>query len=138
MLGHVLTQESLVLRVAVAEEEAPLIAARVKSIEARLAGTIEQALHAALVRDAVGATTSLPSAALSTRHGGTILTDPDDKDALKPLAPIVLMDVLLAQRVHDRFGERAWVRFDHGAAPLAQQWVRRARQVLLRQFNPAT
>ena len=138
MLGHVLTDESLVLRVAVAEEEAPLVAARVQGIEARLAGTIERPLHAALVRDAVGATTSLPSAALSTRHGGSTLTDPDDKDALKPLSPIVLMDVLLAQRMHDRFGERAWVRFDYGATPLAQQWMRRARQVLLRQFNPAT
>src|SRR6185503_16744161 len=45
MLGHVLTEESAVLRLAVAEEEASLISARVRVIEARLAGAVEQGLQ---------------------------------------------------------------------------------------------
>jgi putative peptide zinc metalloprotease protein len=37
----------------------------------------------------------------------------------------------------ERVGARAWVRFDHGAQPLAMRWYREARQVLLQHFNPA-
>jgi putative peptide zinc metalloprotease protein len=33
-------------------------------------------------------------------------------------------------------GQRAWVRFDLEAEPLATQWYRRLRQLLLKHFNP--
>ena len=49
----------------------------------------------------------------------------------------MLIDVRLPGRAHERFGERAWVRFDYESAPLATQWARRARQVFLGQFDPA-
>jgi putative peptide zinc metalloprotease protein len=31
-------------------------------------------------------------------------------------------------------GERAYVRFDHGAEPLLAQWLRQLRQLLLRRL----
>jgi putative peptide zinc metalloprotease protein len=32
-------------------------------------------------------------------------------------------------------GGRAFLRFDHGRVPLAQQWYRRLRQVFLERFD---
>ena len=91
---------------------------------------------ATLLRDSVGAVDRLPSAALSERFGGDVLTDPADEQHLRTLHPVVLMDVQLdadtAVAAH-RLGTRAWVRFDEGWEPLAwrlagevpRQWLRR-------------
>jgi len=40
--------------------------------------------------------------------------------------------------VLERAGGRAWVRFEHGWAPLAVQWGRRLKQLFLRQFDPGS
>jgi hypothetical protein len=37
-----------------------------------------------------------------------------------------------------RLGERAWVRFELAAEPLAMQWQRRLRQAFLKHFNPSS
>ncbi len=37
----------------------------------------------------------------------------------------------------ERLGGRAWVRFDHGFAPLAVQGARRLQQLFLKHFNPS-
>ena len=47
------------------------------------------------------------------------------------------VDCLLIE-ARSRLGGRAWVRFDLGAEPLAMQWQRRARQALLKHFNPTS
>jgi putative peptide zinc metalloprotease protein len=81
----------------------------------------------------------LPSAALSARHGGEVQTDPRDPDDLKPLQPVVLIDVRInaAPGIDDaRIGERAWVRFDAGLSPLAFQWAQFLKRQVARRFNP--
>ena len=80
---------------------------------------------------------ALPSAALSQRHGGAIRTDPGDD--LKPLQPVVLLDVRLDAPVGDgrrRLGERAWVRLEAGYAPLAVQALHALQRALMQRFNP--
>lgn len=138
VLGHVLPDAAAIIRVAVPEEEAALVGTRTRRVAVRLAEAPAASLDAALLRDSRAGTGLLPSAALSTRHGGSVRTDPDDKSGLTPLSPVVLMDVRLPSGGHEHIGTRAWVRFDYGASPLAEQWARRVRQVLLRHFNPAT
>jgi putative peptide zinc metalloprotease protein len=102
-----------------------------------LASAPAQTLHATLVRDSLGATLRLPSAALSRRHGGDIATDPADTEDRKPLHPVVLLDLRLdVPAGHERLGERAWVRFDAGLAPLAWQAARSLRRQVLQRFNP--
>jgi putative peptide zinc metalloprotease protein len=64
------------------------------------------------------------------------VTDPSDKDALHTLEPVVLIDLKLPKEILQRIGGRAWVRFDHGDAPLARQWYRRLCQLFLQHFNP--
>ena len=78
----------------------------------------------------------LPSAALSDHGGGPFAADPDDKGGLRIVEPVVLVDLHLPGRELQRIGGRVWVRFDHGVAPLAAQWYRRARQLFLQHFNP--
>ncbi|MBK7238324.1 MAG: hypothetical protein IPI02_23050 [Sterolibacteriaceae bacterium] len=42
-----------------------------------------------------GAVAQPPSAALSQRHGGPVPTDPQDKDDLEAVRPVVMLDVQL-------------------------------------------
>lgn len=96
------------------------------------------------------ATRELPSPALSERHGGSVQTDPGDDAARRTLEPVLLLDVqLLDAPLQDgqgldadgrpggadagRLGARAWVRLDHGWAPLGWQAWRRATATLGRQ-----
>ncbi len=121
----------------------------------RLASAPATLRRGTLVRDAVGATLQLPSAALSARHGGEIPTDPRDRDDLKPLHPVVVLDVLLElrqqeepsaalqtprepanERPQQRVGERAWVRFDAGFSPLALQLAASLQRRVMQRFNP--
>jgi len=118
-------------------------------------GTLRQGT---LVRDAGGATLQLPSAALSARHGGSIATDPQDPDDLRPLQPVVVLDLRLeaepaaglgiagrvggstgermGERIGERIGERAWVRLDAGFAPLGVQAALALQQQVRQRFNP--
>ena len=86
-------------------------------------------------REIPAATFKLPSPALSERNGGTIATDPSDGQHTQALEPIVIVDVAVPHEAVSRIGGRAWVRFDLGHAPLAMQWTRALRQLLLRHFD---
>ena len=87
--------------------------------------------------DSGGAVHQLPSAALSTRHGGNIVTDPADSSHRTTLTPIVTVDVQLDSGGDSRIGERAWVRFDHDWQPLAWQWIQAVNQWRHRHFDAA-
>ncbi len=132
LVGQVQTGAPATVRVALPEAEGLQQPPQQVSVRLRSdPGT----LHAAqLLRDSVGAVTRLPSAALGARHGGSIATDPQDKDGLQTLQPVLLLDVLLDPgTVADatRLGERAWVRLDSGWAPLASQALQALRRRVL-------
>lgn len=136
LLGQVLGAAPASVRVAMLESDASELRLAQGSASVRLASAPAAAQRATLVRDGGGATKSLPSAALSARHGGDIPTDPADD--LKALQPVVLLDLRLdaAAEGRERLGERAWVRLDTGFAPLALQAARALRRQVLRRFNP--
>jgi putative peptide zinc metalloprotease protein len=136
-LAYVLVASPAVVRAAVPEDNAPLVRGRTTGIEVRLAeaGT---PLPAQLLREVPAATRILPSAALGEPAGGRLIVDPADPDRMRTLEPLFLFDVTLKRRVAERLGQRAWVRFDLGAEPLALQWHRRLSQMLLKHFNPTT
>ncbi len=137
LLGHVMTNEPSLVRVAVGQEQAALLHAQTQSVSVRLAELGQSVLPAELVRDANGAVTKLPSAALGDRGGGSIVTDPKDKQGLTAAQTVVLADVRLPLSLGERVGGRAWVRFDHGLAPLAEQGARVLQQMVLQHFNPS-
>ena len=138
LLGQVLTNAPAVVRLALPETEAGDLRTAIGSVSARLSGSPHTQYGARVLRDSIGAVLQLPSAALSVRHGGRVLTDPGDPEDLKPLAPVVMLDVQLdaaTSAADDRIGERAWVRFDAGWSPIAMQVSRALRRHMLSRFN---
>lgn len=137
LLGQLLDAAPPVVRAAWPAARADELAAA-RGLSVRLAASPGTARAATLARDGGGAIDRLPSAALSARHGGEVATDPLDREDLKPLQPVVLLDVALAPGplADGRIGERAWVRLDHGASPLAWQALAWLRRTALQRFNP--
>lgn len=135
-LGYILDDGETGVRAAVPEQDAALVRERTHRVEVRLAEASAERMVAELVREVPAATHQLPSAALSDRGGGPHVTDPADKDGLRALEPVVLIDLKLPDTNLQRAGGRVWIRFDHGAEPLAGQWYRRFRQLFLQHFNP--
>jgi putative peptide zinc metalloprotease protein len=137
LLGQVLGAEAGRVRVAMLESDASDLQLTPRKASVRLASAHTSGQRGILVRDGGGATQRLPSAALSTRHGGDIATDPADD--LKALRPVVLLDLRLDGASADgreRLGERAWVRLDNGFAPLALQAARELQRQVMQRFNP--
>lgn len=135
-IGYVLERREIGVRAALPEYDAAFLRTGTRGVEVRLAGDAAT-IPAKMVRDIPAATHELPSAALGDKGGGALATDPADTDGVKTQEPVVLVDVALPETALTRVGNRAWVRFDHGATPLAARWYRQARQVLLQHFNPA-
>ncbi len=134
-LGYVLDRGEVDVRVAVPERDAALIREGHVGVEVRLAEDLGEPLQATMVRDVPAAGFELPSAALGDRGGGPYVSDPSDKEGLRSLEPVVLIDIAVPGRAIDRVGGRVWVRFDHGAQPLAVQLYRRLRQLFLQHFD---
>jgi len=135
-LAHVLERSEIAIRAAVPEYDAALVRDQTRSVEVRVAGD-SSAARAELVRDIPAATFDLPSPALGDRGGGPHATEPADKEGLRTRQPVVLVDLKVPASRIERLGATAWVRFDHGAQPLAQRWYRELRQVFLQHLNPA-
>ena len=147
LIGQVLTGAPPTVRVAVPQDRAAELRGRgagdaSPSVSVRLADAPARVREGMVLRDSEGAVPQLPSAALAERHGGDWPTDPADADGLRPLKPVVLVDVGVqpdaGDRVDDvhRLGARAWVRFDLGWSPLAWQGAQALRRAWLRHVHP--
>lgn len=138
LLGHIFTGEPAMVRVAVEQDAAALVRADTRGVAVRLAEALQTAHPARLLRTVPAATEKLPSAALGDFAGGRLAVDPADADHQRTPAPVFVVDLAVDGLVPERVGGRVWVRFDHGWAPLAVQWGRQLKQLLLQHFNPAT
>lgn len=138
VLGYVLGDEALRLRAVVPQADAAMIHLRTEGVQVRLLEQPDQTFDGMLGRSTPSATQQLPSAALGYGVGGTILTDQADPDGLKVLDPVFVLDVRVPNAPLERIGGRAWVRFEHGRAPLLQQWALRWEQLFLQHFDGAT
>ncbi len=137
MLGYVFNPDQVRVRAVVDEHDIALVRERTETVNVLLAERAWQRLDAGLKRETPAATHTLPSPALGDRAGGSRITDPADKDGIKTLAPVFLVDLTLPANATHRVGGRAWVHFDHGASPLIAQWTRHIRQLFLKHFSPA-
>lgn len=136
-LGYVFNPEQVHVRAVVDEHDVALVREHTQSVEVLLEDRAWQTLAAGLTRETPAATQTLPSPALGDRAGGNRITDPADKDGVKTLEPVFLVDLTLPAHATRRVGGRAWVHFDHGATPLAVQWTRHMQQLFLKHFSAA-
>jgi putative peptide zinc metalloprotease protein len=137
ILAHVLRPEDISVKVAVPQADAGVIRAGTSEVQVSLTDQHGETVAGKLTGEVPAATAQLPAAALGDRAGGPVATDPADSDGLRTLEPVFLFDVRLASKQLERVGARVWVRFDHGARPIALQVERRLHQIFLKQFNPA-
>lgn len=136
LLGYVRTDDPLLVRVALPQDQAQLVRERGGAIGVRLAQDGYSDEHAAkLQRDLEAAITQLPSRALGDQGGGDLVTVADDPQGVTVREPVVLMDLELPQLRGIWVGSRVAVRFDHGRLDLMSQLVRRLRQLVLQRFD---
>ncbi|OAI27825.1 peptidase M50 [Methylosinus sp. R-45379] len=136
LLGYVIAEGDPVVRVVVPQSDIDLARSRTMKVEIRFVGRVDRVIPAVVAREAPAALDELPSLALSKRGGGDIAIDPTKTDAPRALETQFHLDLHVApQEERMNIGERVYVRFDHGAEPVAWRLWRAARQLLLRQFG---
>ena len=135
VLAHVLTDDRVQVRVAVAQDDVALVRGQTRDTQVLLRENHGVPLSATVLREVPAALHELPSAALADRAGGKFPTDPSDPKGLRTLEPIFLFDIEVPNLSTGRVGGRAWVRFDHGSEPLTGRIARSLQQLLLRHFS---
>ena len=137
LIGQVLAPDDLTVRVVVPQERIDLIRARTVSVELRLEHAFFRPMAAEVRRELPAAVGEMPSAALGLAAGGDIATDPADASGRRAFEQTFLVDVApRALALTDIFtGERAHVRFDHGAEPLGWRLLRDLRSLFLRRLD---
>jgi putative peptide zinc metalloprotease protein len=136
-LAYVASRSRLAARVVVPQEAVDLVRQRTAAVHARLAENLGDTFAATVVREVPAATAALPSGALGLAGGGEIATDPRSARGDTAFQSLFVFDVELDAMPPEspRLGGRVYVRFDHGAAPLASRWYRSLRQLLLERLH---
>jgi len=136
-LAFVASRSRLTARVVVPQEEVDLVRQRPGAVQVRLAEDFGRPIDATVVREMPAATATLPSDALSLAGGGEIATDPRSGETDTAFRSLFVFDLELdgAPPPVPRLGGRVYVRFDHGAEPLASRWYRGLRQLLLERLH---
>ncbi len=136
VLAWVMGDESGLVRAVIPESEISLVRQRVETIDMRRASRPAQTIPVDVSRESPAALQVLPSPALAADAGGPIPTDPTARQPLTPIGTVFMVDLRPADgRPLTRIGERVWIRFHHGDAPLGAQLLRSVRQVFLRDLD---
>jgi len=136
VLGYVVHDARKVVRIVVSQDDVDLVRSRLVRIDVRLAERLDEVHRATVLREVPLAKEELPSSALSSQGGGKIAADPRDPKGVRALASTFQFDLALADAapaVH--YGGRAHVRLVLQPEPLAQQALRRLRQLFLALFH---
>jgi putative peptide zinc metalloprotease protein len=136
VVGYVVDGPSRRVRAAVTQEDMDLIRARLAQVEVRMAHDVRHAVAAKVLRQVPGGESELVSPALGTSGGGEIAVDPSHQGGTRTLKRVFDVEIELAEPPRSSvFGDRAYVRFDLGWAPLGWQWFLRLRQLFLAHLN---
>lgn len=132
LLAYVISPASLMVRALVPQSRIGLVKQGIKKVEVRLSERLHEAIPVSILRSTSGGSTVLPSRALGAAGGGAIAVLRDDASGKTAAEHVFSVDLgLPSDRPLRGIGERVYVRFDHGAEPLAYQWFRLGRQLLL-------
>jgi putative peptide zinc metalloprotease protein len=136
LLGFVVDLDKITVRAVVTQGTIDRVRQQTTGIEVRLTEQIDRPVAASLKRIVPAASDQLPSRALGSEGGGSIAVDPRDANGARAVLSVFQIELELPSftgRVNA--GGRAYVRFDHGRAPLASQWYDDIRRLFLSRFN---
>ena len=135
LLGYVIGQMQPLVRVVVPQAAIARVRADTESIHVRMVDRPDVVLDGHILRAVPLGNELLPTRALSTEGGGEIATDPREKD-VKALSRMFQFDIGVdAPWPITSFGQRVYVRFEHGRETLASQIYRTVRLVFLSRFG---
>jgi putative peptide zinc metalloprotease protein len=136
LLGYVVESDHMTVRAVVSQTIVDLVRSRTEGADIRLSENIQKIIPAEIKRLVPGATTELPARQLGTAGGGKIATDPTDRQGVTALQKFFQVDLEIPAGADPlKLGGRAYVRFNHGWAPLAVQWYFQIRQIFLSRFD---
>jgi len=136
VLGFVVGAPARLVRAAVTQEDMDLIRSRLHAVQVRLSHDVATPIDARLRREVAGGEFDLVSPALGTSGGGQIAVDPSQQGGKRSLKRVFDVELEMDRPSSTSvFGDRAYVRFDLGTAPLAWQWLLRLRQLFLARLN---
>jgi len=134
-VGYVLPAKVATARVLVSQDDVDLVRMRTVRIEAKVAGRLYETYEARLAREVPAASNRVSNLALSSAGGGGAALDPRQTKEPKTLDPWFAFELELPQTQALTLGEHVYVRFEHGAEPLAARLYRSVRQLFMRQFT---
>jgi putative peptide zinc metalloprotease protein len=136
LLGYLLGQGCMNVRVVVEQADADLVRSKTRAVHVRFPERLDESIPAVITREVPAATDELPGRALTREGGGRIAVDPRDELGVKAFQKLFLVDLELPERAgYYNVGGRVYARFDHGEEPLVYRWYREIRRLFLRRFN---
>lgn len=137
VVGYVIVPSRLTLVTVVPQGEVALVRQHTERVELRVVGDVWNSIRARIAREVPGATQDLPSLALSLAGGGNIGLEPEaTHEQARALTPLFQFELALdGDALPSTLGRRVFVRFEHDAEPLADQWYRGLRQMFLKRFT---
>jgi putative peptide zinc metalloprotease protein len=136
-VGYVMTERSPSIRAAIPEGEIEYVRDRTTGVSIRFDEALWHPVGAARIeRQFPQSTRLLPTPALSSVNGGPFAPDPSAKERETSLESFFEVDIATpSELTSDHWGERVWVRFDHGASPALVRIYRAGRQLFLGRFH---
>jgi len=124
------------IRAALLQDEVGLVRQATQAISIKFASNPMRTIAAQRVQEVPVATQELPSQVLGAQGGGRLAVDASQPTGTRVKEKVFLVDLALSDFVQSgHYGERAYVKFQHPAEPLAAQWYRRLQQLFIRHFS---
>lgn len=133
LLGYVLGDQDMLVRVVVPQAEIERVRTRLQGVEVRMASNIGKVLPAKVIREVPAASRTLPSKALSLEGGGLYAFDPRSNTP-QVLERLFQFDIRVQDFALEKVEERVYVRFELQSEPLVYRWHRSVRRLLLNRF----
>jgi putative peptide zinc metalloprotease protein len=134
-IGYVVPSRTATARVLVSQDNVDLVRSRTRRVEVKIAGRLHDSYEAALRREVPAASRRVSNLALSSVGGGGAPLDPRHSNEPRTLDAWFEFELELPATPALVLGEHVYVRFEHGAEPLAQRIYRAVRQLFMRQFT---
>ncbi|HEY0893602.1 MAG TPA: efflux RND transporter periplasmic adaptor subunit [Cellvibrio sp.] len=124
------------VRAALLQDEVGLVRQATEGVSIKFASNPLRSITAEMAQDIPVATRELPSQVLGAQGGGRLAVDSTHPSGTRVKEEVFLLDLALNDFIQSgRYGERAYVRFQHPAEPLAAQWYRALQQLFIRHFS---